>query len=76
MQETVVPGRNTMESIDVMELLEWISRLQKKDAEAGVAELMSRLALMDILLLFKELETERQKLVHCLILRCEERMPL
>ena len=34
---------------NVMELLEWIARLQKKDADAGVAELMARLTLMDIL---------------------------
>ena len=34
---------------NVLELLEWINRLQTKDPEAGVAELMSRLALMDIL---------------------------
>lgn len=34
---------------NVLELLEWIARLQKKDNESGIAELMSRLALMDIL---------------------------
>ena len=34
---------------NVLELVEWIARLQKKDKEAGIAELMSRLALMDIL---------------------------
>ncbi len=34
---------------NVLELMEWIARLQKKDEDAGVAELMSRLALMDIL---------------------------
>jgi ATP-dependent DNA helicase Rep len=34
---------------NVLELMEWVSRLQTKDPEAGVAELMSRLALMDIL---------------------------
>lgn len=34
---------------NVLELLEWIARLQKKNKESGIAELMSRLALMDIL---------------------------
>jgi len=34
---------------NVMELLEWLQRMQKKDEEAGVAELMTQLALMDIL---------------------------
>ncbi len=34
---------------NVMDLLEWLQRMQKKDAEAGVAELMAQLSLMDIL---------------------------
>jgi len=34
---------------NVMELLEWISRLQKKDETAGIAQLIARLTLMDIL---------------------------
>jgi ATP-dependent DNA helicase Rep len=34
---------------NVLELVEWIARLQKKDKDSGIAELMSRLALMDIL---------------------------
>ncbi len=34
---------------NVMELMEWLQRMQKKDEDAGVAELMSQLALMDIL---------------------------
>ncbi len=34
---------------NVMELMEWLTRLQKKDADASVAELMAQLSLMDIL---------------------------
>ena len=34
---------------NVMELMDWLARLQKKDAEASVAELMAQLSLMDIL---------------------------
>jgi len=34
---------------NVMELMEWLARLQKKDADASVAELMAQLSLMDIL---------------------------
>jgi len=34
---------------NVMELLDWLAKLQKKDSEASVAELMAQLSLMDIL---------------------------
>lgn len=34
---------------NVMELMAWLMRLQKKDSEASVAELMAQLSLMDIL---------------------------
>jgi len=34
---------------NVMELMEWLARLQKKDSDASVAELMAQLSLMDIL---------------------------
>ena len=34
---------------NVMELMDWLARLQKKDADASVAELMAQLSLMDIL---------------------------
>ncbi|HEB82125.1 MAG TPA: ATP-dependent DNA helicase Rep [Gammaproteobacteria bacterium] len=34
---------------NVMELMDWLARLQKKDSEASVAELMAQLSLMDIL---------------------------
>ncbi|HHO59471.1 MAG TPA: DNA helicase Rep [Thiotrichales bacterium] len=34
---------------NVMDLLEWLQKMQKKDADAGVAELMAQLSLMDIL---------------------------
>ena len=34
---------------NVMELVDWLARLQKKDSEASVAELMAQLSLMDIL---------------------------
>jgi ATP-dependent DNA helicase Rep len=34
---------------NVMELADWLARLQKKDSDASVAELMAQLSLMDIL---------------------------
>ncbi len=34
---------------NVMELMDWLARLQKKNADASVAELMAQLSLMDIL---------------------------
>jgi ATP-dependent DNA helicase Rep len=34
---------------NVIELMDWLARLQKKDADASVAELMAQLSLMDIL---------------------------
>ena len=34
---------------NVMELMDWLKRLQQKDSEASVAELMAQLSLMDIL---------------------------
>jgi ATP-dependent DNA helicase Rep len=34
---------------NVMELMDWLGRLQKKDSDASVAELMAQLSLMDIL---------------------------
>ena len=34
---------------NVMELMDWLARLQKKDSDASVAELMAQLSLMDIL---------------------------
>ncbi|MDT8282500.1 MAG: UvrD-helicase domain-containing protein [Gammaproteobacteria bacterium] len=34
---------------NVVELMDWLARLQKKDADASVAELMAQLSLMDIL---------------------------
>ena len=35
--------------LNVIELMDWLARLQKKDADASVAELMAQLLLMDIL---------------------------
>ena len=34
---------------NVLDLLDWLQAMQKKDAEAGVAQLMAQLSLMDIL---------------------------
>ena len=34
---------------NVLELLDWLNRLEKKDADASVADLMAQLSLMDIL---------------------------
>jgi len=34
---------------NVLDLQEWLQKMQKKDADAGVAELMAQLSLMDIL---------------------------
>ncbi len=34
---------------NVMDLLEWLQKMQKKNTDAGVAELMAQLSLMDIL---------------------------